>query len=94
MTRGIREEDEAQGDLFVSSSRRPAAGNSVIPFPQAVSRRMGLAERVGDASPSSSTHHFESLGSAVEAVVMRIRGGLPYIRVGVVGGPGGDEPAD
>lgn len=52
----------------------------VIPFRRAQSRRVGSSDLEAGGSPSPASN-FIPLGDAVEAVVMRLRGGLPYIRV-------------
>lgn len=90
MAKGIREEDETQGDLFVSSSGRPAAGNSVIPFRRAQSRRVGSSDLEAGGSPSPASN-FIQLGEAADAVIMRLRQRLPRIVVKVARADPGEE---
>lgn len=78
--------------LFKGATELGLHKGTIIQFPQAESRRVGLAERVGGASPSPSTHHFESLGDAADAVIMRLRQRLPRVVVKRVSGSLGEEP--
>lgn len=67
----------AAGEL-PASSPRPAAGETVIKFPSPAAFA-GASEGAGVSSASASS--FVSLGSAVHAVVMRLQGDFPKIRV-------------
>lgn len=72
-------DDEAQGSCGANfpAVSRSAAGETVIPFPQ--SRAASGSAAAGD--PHQDPAAFIQLGSAVAAVVMRLRSARPSIKV-------------
>lgn len=79
---------EAQGFMREPTSPpslRSAAGGTVIQFPSPAAFA-GAREGAGVSSASASST-FVSLGTAVHAVVLRLKGDFPRIRVS--GQPGG-----
>lgn len=60
--------------------RGPPSGRSVIPFPTVKPPR-SVGIMAGGLSSGPSADHFESLGDATRAVLLRLRGDLPRISV-------------
>jgi hypothetical protein len=79
------------GDLSSSPSSGPPESGCLIPFPGAAARSPRDTEGAGVSSASASS--FVPLGDAVHAVVLRLQGGYPRVKVsGQLGG--GNRPLD
>ena len=83
MKRPSKDSDEANrfpqaADELSASSHRPAAGETVIQFP---SPAASAGAREDAAVSSASASLFVSIGAVTHAVVLRLRGGFPKIRV-------------
>lgn len=82
--------DELAGSCEAISSGPPGS-NRLIPFPVAAAAKGRDTEGAGVSSASASS--FVPLGDAVHAVVLRLRGDFPRIKVsGQLGG--GSRPLD
>lgn len=108
MDRITTEKRDGSGELAGSCeaiSSGPPGSNRVIQFPGvSAAASAGVQEGAGVSSASASS--FVSLGSAVHAVVLRLRGDFPRVRVAGAPReeerarrpfnqpPGGDERAD
>ena len=77
--------DELAGSCEAISPGPPGS-NRLIPFPGSAARTTRDQEGAGVSSASASST-FVPLGMAVHAVVLRLQGGFPRIRVS--GQPGG-----
>lgn len=75
------------GDLSPSPSAGPPGSSRLIPFPVAAAAKGRDTEGAGVSSASASS--FVPLGDAVHAVVLRLRGDLPKVRV-----TRGSKPSD
>lgn len=85
MKRPSKDSDEANrfpqaADELSASSHRPAAGETVIQFPSPAASA-GAREDAGVSSASASS--FVSIGAVTHAVVLRLRGGFPKVRMGL-----------
>lgn len=79
------------GSDAASPSAGPPGSSRLIPFPVAAAAKGRDTEGAGVSSASASS--FVPLGDAVHAVVLRLRGDFPRIRVsGQLGG--GSRPLD
>lgn len=84
---------EAQGFMRRPTSPpslSPPQGETVIQFPSPAAKTAGAREDAGVTSASASS--FELLGAITHAVVLRLQGGFPKIKVGRVT-EGGGGPA-
>lgn len=77
--------------VAASPSAGPPGSSRLIPFPVAAAAKGRDTEGAGVSSASASS--FVPLGSAVHAVVLRLRGDFPRIRVSGQPG-GGSRPLD
>jgi len=68
------------GDLSPSPSAGPPGSSRLIPFPVAAAAKGRDTEGAGVSSASASSL-FIPLGMAAHAVVMKLQGGFPRIRV-------------
>jgi hypothetical protein len=101
MKRPSKDSDEANrfpqaADELSASSHRPAAGETVIQFPSPAAFA-GAREGAGVSSASASST-FIPLGDLTHAVVLRLAGGYPRIRVEraaeeALAARSGDQPA-
>lgn len=74
------------GDLSPSPSAGPPGSSRLIPFPVAAAAKGRDTEGAGVSSASASSS-FVPLGLAAHAVVLKLQGGFPRIRVsGQLGG--------
>lgn len=72
--------DELAGSCEAISSGPPGS-NRLIPFPRSAAAALAAEGSEGAGVSSASASSFIALGTAVHAVVLRLQGGFPKIKV-------------
>ena len=72
-------------DRLPSPSAGPPGSSRLIPFPRSSAAALAAEGSEGAGVSSASASSFTSLGSAVHAVVLRLQGDFPRIRVRTAG---------